>query len=677
MQNKFLITFVLTALITLVVPGSAYAEVSVHLEGFYNEFFFTFDKPRGTVPSYDIERDIMFRNLDPNNSVAISNLAASISDIEGFTVTLGATSLTVLPDDTGSIDAVFHASKDMEEGLHKGKLSITGTSDAGSISFTTNIRVQITWPEPVLNATWDENDWGLIKAGSNLTRNLIINETMGYKPINDTQLILVEFGPANLSYTKNLGTLAPHSTNAIPVDISVPIRGLTPSRYSVSPFISANGTVTIEVEDASYEIPYPELVLKNTNLDFGSITFDPDKDSAMRQVIISEVGGYTPIEGLNISLVSGEKGWIEFPEIDYIPPGTSVPVKFSLRLPPEASLGVKEWRYTMTTRFAGRNTIIGRVRVYFPGIEDAIEDLNIIQLTLNTTGLEKELLDNTMLLLESARGETELRDIAMVMSVYSGARSLINLLNELKTVGEMDLERAGAIVVLSNNALNRIKIGNENLDKPQLKQFSEITFSIGEEIWRRNAETTVELIANRAKANKDSNYRAAALYYKRGAEIYTLLGDPLGEEYDIHRQQLENLYRDSLERAVDLRIAAEDDLESARGKMLRLADFYFLVNPFHYEDVSTSYSSALEKYDESMQLFDVAGEKGDAKLISKEIEKITREQRIFKNAFVAYGMFWVALFTWFMIRISLGFQNFRRDEIDSHVGDVILLREKT
>ncbi|MEE8323133.1 MAG: hypothetical protein V3R57_05885, partial [Candidatus Bathyarchaeia archaeon] len=646
METKLSIFIVSSIVLSVMLQAPVFAEVIVHLDGYYNEFYFTFDKPRGTVPSYDESRDIIFKNLDTNNSVSVSSISLSISDIPGFTVTADTNSLSLSPSGRTKITPVFHASKDMEEGVHRGSLSLTGTN----VNFNRSLRVQITWPDPSINAVWDESNWGQIKAGSNFTRNLIINESVGYKSVNDTQLILVEFGPANLTYTRNLGTISPQSKNTIPVDINIPTSGLVPTKYFVTPSISVTGTVSITVTDASYEIPVPQLALDADTLDFEEITFEPGKDSASQQIVLQETGGYTPIEGLNLSLASGEEGWIEYLEFDYISPGESVPVLFSLRLPSEASLGVKEWKYSLTTKYAGNRDITGSVNVYFPGVEDAMKDLDIIASTINPADPQKELLDNTKLLLENARGETELRDITMVMSVYSGARTLTNLLEDLKEVRETDLERAGAIIVLSNNALNRINIGNENLDKPQLKEYSEICSKIGGEIWQDNAESIVGLISEKAEANRESNYRVATLYYSRGAEIYSLLNDPKAEEYSTSRKQLEVLYRDSIAKAVNLQTEGDGDLEKSHSKMLKVVDFYFVINPFSYDSVDKTYSTALDKYNEALHLYQVAGENNDADLTSKAIEKIEREQSIYKNAFIIYGLFWIVLFIWFIIR---------------------------
>jgi len=670
-ETKLSIFIVSSIVLSVMLQAPVFAEVIVHLDGYYNEFYFTFDKPRGTVPSYDESRDIIFKNLDTNNSVSVSSISLSISDIPGFTVTADTNSLSLSPSGRTKITPVFHASKDMEEGVHRGSLSLTGTN----VNFNRSLRVQITWPDPSINAVWDESNWGQIKAGSNFTRNLIINESVGYKSVNDTQLILVEFGPANLTYTRNLGTISPQSKNTIPVDINIPTSGLVPTKYFVTPSISVTGTVSITVTDASYEIPVPQLALDADTLDFEEITFEPGKDSASQQIVLQETGGYTPIEGLNLSLASGEEGWIEYLEFDYISPGESVPVLFSLRLPSEASLGVKEWKYSLTTKYAGNRDITGSVNVYFPGVEDAMKDLDIIASTINPSDPQKELLDNTKLLLENARGETELRDITMVMSVYSGARTLTNLLEDLKEVRETDLERAGAIIVLSNNALNRINIGNENLDKPQLKEYSKICSKIGGEIWQDNAESIVGLISERAEANRESNYRVATLYYSRGAEIYSLLNDPKAEEYSTSRKQLEVLYRDSIAKAVNLQTEGDGDLEKSHSKMLKVVDFYFVINPFSYDSVDKTYSTALDKYNEALHLYQVAGENNDADLTSKAIEKIEREQSIYKNAFIIYGLFWIVLFIWFIIRVSLGLQYFRRDETDTHIGEVVISRK--
>ncbi|MEE8168089.1 MAG: hypothetical protein V3T58_04375 [Candidatus Hydrothermarchaeales archaeon] len=650
--------------------GEAYAIVTWHVSGWNYEFDVDFNEPRGTK-QYTIGRTIVFYNSDENYSVSIPSLAAT-TDIDGFTVELRATSINIDPETTKSVDATFHVAPNMTEGTHKGKLRITGANVSTSPK---SVTVDITWPNPAITAVWDQRDWGKLKAGSAFKQRFIVNETMGYHLAENVSLRIGNIGSAALNYSGALGDILPFGSKRVTVDVEVPERNLEPGTYSVTPRLSSTNITDIDVEDAAYAIPMPVLELDNHSMAFGDITFEAGRDASLNILTVKESGGYTPVEDINLTLSSGEGGWITYTQIDYLPRNSSKILNFILRLPPEASLGDKKWEFTIDTLYAGSHKIEATTTVYFPGIEDALIDLQNATV-LNVTE-SKIILDNSLLLLQNSRGATEIRKIAMVMSVYSGTRSILNLMKEAKDSKATDLDRAGSAIILAENALNKIKIGDENIEDESLKQYTTAIAQAADSLWRSNAVAILSLISDRAEASKDSDYKTAAIYYKRGKKIYSLLGDTEAENEYLALQTLkEEEYRESLTRAIKLKSEGAGELEVARAKMFGIGNVYFVLNPFAYDLVSQNYRRVIEKYTDARELFEVAGERDDAELLSREVVATVNQEQTIRIGFLVYGLFWTVLFVGFIARVSLGLQYFKQDEEDTYIGEVVLPEER-
>ncbi len=555
----------------------------------------------------------------------------------------------------------------MAEGTHNGRIIITGSG----VNYNSSIRVRITWPKPALSTGWDTNNWGDLRAGDGFNRTFIINETVGYHPAPNVVLAFGVRGPVLLKFNGNLGNISPYESRNVPVNVKIPETDLRPGTYRIDPTLSTVSNASIRVEDAAYTIPEPKFSIDKSSIDFGSITFEGGKDSAVDTVTIQESGGYTPVEGVVLNMSVGEVGWVGHTYVDYLAPNSSMPLVFVLKLPSEASLGVKEWEFQLSTAYSGTHKIRARASVYFPGIEDAIKIVKI-SASIPEVNESQSILNNSLFLLQSSRGKTDIGEIAQVISIYTGSLSLINLIREAREAKPQDLDKAGSTIVLAKSALNKIRIGHENMKDPELRTFSNEIFLAAVNMWKAHALDIAGIIGDIARTSEKENYKRAALFFKRGGEIYSLLGEKVADEYHLKQIEMETKYKESIERAANLKEDGGRELSVANAKMFNIGDFYLLLNPFSYEQVRDNYKSAIAKYTDAVELYRLAGEQSNSELLALELAKVLRQERIFRMAFIVYGFSLTALVVFFMVRVSLGLQYFREDDSDAHIGEVVL-----
>jgi tetratricopeptide (TPR) repeat protein len=495
---------------------------------------------------------------------------------------------------------------------------------------------------------------------------------MGYKSADDVNVTIYELGPAeNIAYSGSLGNFAQLTSKDVKVNFSIPERNLKPGTYSITPFVTSSSTIRANVKELNYSIPAPKMQINPVAIDFGKITFETGKDTEKVILNISETGGYTPIEKLSVSLVNGEEDWITHLDIDYIPAGKSESYSFVIFLPPDASLGLKSWDFKLDTSYAGSKDIYATVIVSFPGTDEAIASLKNMSSVTDST--EKEnLIRDTISLLEKSKDKTQLRKIAMVMSVYSGTRTFLNNLGTAANSGGKLVE-AGDAVIRAKAALNKMEIGDQNLKDAELKLYSSKIVSSAKHIWGSETGSTLSSLEESAENERDSNYKLTALYYNRISEIYrTLDNPPNAEKYSEKQNDIEKLYHNSLLEASTLAHAADSGLDSAREKTFSPGeDTYIVLNPFSYDFVSGSYDDAIDKYEQAEALYRRAGEDSDADLLKDKLEEMTRQRNNTYRAFLVYGSFLGLIFLWFVGRVIWGLQHYTQDEMDGRWGDVI------
>ncbi|NOZ76154.1 MAG: hypothetical protein GXO65_00425 [Euryarchaeota archaeon] len=662
----------LVLVIALLVPAVSAQSGDVTIPNTY--VYYEFDKPKGPGVTFTEELALFVWNLEENTTLHVTGLSASASGVQGAEVSLDRTSFDVPGVGSQKVYLNVTIPASTGEGKHYLSLEISGS---GVPTETFNITLEVRHPPATIEASWDTPEWGDVKAGSNFTRTLKLLEVMGYRDAGNVSLRLEAGGPITLDYERDIGDIPASTLKSVEVRVSVPERGVTPGTYQVSPLITAGGDANVTAEKASYEIPLPEMVLESSTLDFGQITFETGKDFSRKSLVIEEAGGFTPIENLSISLQGGEEGWVTYSSHDYIAPGAKEEFVFSVYLPQDARLGKREWSFTIDTAYAGSQTLRAVVQVYFPGIDEAVRYLDErppVEASPQTGTLIRE----TLNLLEAGRDKTEIKKIAMVMSVYSGTRSFLNLLEEAyRSMEKGDLSRAGDLVIAAHDSLNKIRIGNSNIYDADLKLYSSSVEDLAQRIWVAGAEDVLDALVEEAGNSEETDYKSAALYYERASRIYALLGDAdSAREFEDRRARMERRYTQSLEEASALKMSADEKLSRADEKMFVFEDAYLVLNPFNYEEVSALYAEAIEEYAAAGERYRVAGELKEAQVSQEYARKLEERKEAVFRAFVVYGLFWSLVFLWLVARITLGFQRFRQDELDGLVGDVVVRKDR-
>jgi hypothetical protein len=657
-------------LLLLTTPVSALVEARFG----YSEVDFDFDKPKNEVTYFETNLTLKFYNADNESAAILSNLEAKLSGEaadKGISVVLEKNYLRVEPEDSSYLMISFRAPPSVAEGSYGAKLEVKGNytyiTKVGvhPLLHEFYITINVDHPPATLEATWDLAEWGKLRAGQSFERTLTVRETFGYAGASNVSLYLSKTGPVNLSYTTGVGDVPAGGSKSIKVKIQVPERYLRPGDYWVTPRIVKDYNVQVAtLEQANYTIPKPEMALSSAKIDFGSLTFEVDRDTATASITISEVGGYTPIEGLSISQVSGEEGWVAYSQVNYIPPGGNATINFTLLLPPDASLGKKNWVFALATKYAGSAEIVAEATVYFPGLEEAERSLAKLP-----SLPYQETVQNLRELIAASKGVTELREIAMVMSVYSGVSSFINIFSDLN--GKPLDERVERII-LAKSSLNRAKIGSESLEDKSLKKHAIPAVEALEDVWSREAREVAEALEKRVGKEK-MDYRSATLDYRRLKTLYSLLGDEEKvREYASKQEEMERAYYEALTEAAVLLKSSEKEVAAARRLSFNIKEASFVINPFHYEAVISHYDSAISRVEEAKSLLEKAGERGEAELIQSRLEELTKGKRTVERAFKVYLTLLTLFFLWFVARVTLGLIRWVRDSEALAEGDVVL-----
>lgn len=663
------------ALLTVVLLATpAWALVGARFP--YDEVDIYFDKPKGEVSYFEANLTLEFYNTDNESAAILSNLKAELqleAAEKGMSASLERSYLRVEPQSSSYMLVTFRAPAGVAEGSYEAKLEITGNytyitggSEKQQLIEDFYLTINIHHPPATLAATWDLAEWGKLKAGQSFVRTLTVKEVYGYAGAGNVTLYLSKTGPVKLRYSSALGEIPAGGSKSVQVEIEVPERYLKPGNYWVKPRILREYNVDVaELEQANYTIPKPEMKLSGKKIDFGKLTFEAGKDTANGSITISEVGGYTPIEGISISLAKGEEGWIAYTTPTYVPPGGSAAVNFSLLLPPDATLGKKSWLFDLTTVHAGGAEITAEATVYFPGLEEAERAIAGLPRLPYPEG--KDAVQNLRKLIASSKEVTELREVAMVMSVYSGARSFIEVFSGL---GNTSLEERVDGIIIAKRSLNRAKIGSESLEYRSLKKFAIPAVEALEAIWSREAKSAAAALEERMSRG-GLDYRRAIADYHRLETLYSLMGDEeKAEKYGAKREEMERMYYEALARAASLQRGAEEELELARKLSLNLKEASVVVNPFNYERVIYHAERALDMLQESKALLERAGE--ETQIVDSRIGEVQRWKRNIERVFRLYLGALLLFFLWFVGRVTLGLIRWVRDSEALAEGEVLL-----
>ncbi|PKP56039.1 MAG: hypothetical protein CVT89_06955, partial [Candidatus Altiarchaeales archaeon HGW-Altiarchaeales-2] len=141
-----------------------------------------FDEPKSKTDSFSESYSVLVTN-SANVSVTLN---ATGIDCKGIIASMSP--VTISPNTNVTIGIDFDIPSSFNESKHICKVKIFGTGISDTILTAT---ITVIYPPPQLYIKWD-NDLRKVKSGEKYTRNVIVEEIMGYKP---AKLVTVEIKP--------------------------------------------------------------------------------------------------------------------------------------------------------------------------------------------------------------------------------------------------------------------------------------------------------------------------------------------------------------------------------------------------------------------------------------------------------------------------------------------------
>jgi len=611
-----------------------------------------FDEPKSKTDSFSESYSVLVTN-SANVSVTLN---ATGIDCKGIIVSMSPVTISPLQNATIGID--FDIPSSFNESKHICKVKIFGTEISDTILTTT---ITVIYPPPQLLVTWD-NNLEKVKAGEKYTRNVIVEEIMGYKPAKlvtveikplEEEIGYVTVNPPQISFPK----IDPGATVTKAITIEVPERNMVPGNYS----LNTRGKAVNNRPDDNidyliiYEIPYPVMKISG-NLDFESLTFSQEKNINEKSMSIEEIGGWTPIEGVLIEKISGGDGWITLPTIDYVKPNSSENFTFKISLPEDAELGKREWKFKIRTTYAGSSEFSTSTLVYFPSLDESIAEAKNMP--------KNEISENLILMLESAKTSTEkqnLKDLAGTMYIYSASKTLISEISAMKNT--IDIGEKLSHISKIKRSINKIEMTKKLITAGELQDKATKILNYARNIEKSEIDAEVENIIKNLEIYKEEDYKKCSILSKKIGEIY---GKELPEQNDC-----ENKYMQAITKTIKLK----DDEEKVRMEIdentYGVGTGRILINPFAYDYVITKYNEDEKIYENLIKIYDVAGEKGESKIYEKKMDDLKTEKNIVGAFFMVYGIIVILILIGIVARIFIGFTQYKRDEEEKMLGDVV------
>lgn len=624
-----------------------------------------FDKPKNQAESF------------------YTSISLNVSNTENFPVTLNATQgndcngikvlfqpITIQKNTSTSFLVDLEVPSSFTEGRHECNVKIY--SITGNYSYNQNIKaiVLVKWPGPQLIVSWNEElgEKGSNKviAGKKYKKTITIKELMGYKEAKSVTMYIVPLdydpnlpGPAKLTQNKFFFPKIPAlGTQTQEIEIEIPERNLIPGNYTLQTRVKAmNNKETDNIDSYNtYQIPYPIMKISG-DLNFGDLTFTPGKDNAIKNLIISEVSGFTPIEGISVEKISGEDGWITLPTTDYVAPGQNENFSFKISLPYTATLGKKEWKFKIKTKFAGEKEFSASTLIYFPNIDENLNEIKNFE--------KNAITENLIKMLNLAKELTEnqnIQDLANVIYVYSASKSLLLEISSMKNTSDED-EKLKHIFNIKK-AINKLKNINEKFTNKNFNDYLKNIEKYSDSLWNKEVADEIEKIKENLKSYEKDNYKSCATKYKKLGEIY-------GKNFE-EKEICEKKYIESIEKIEKLKKNLTTILNSIDANTINIGVSKAVINPFAYDFVLKCYNYTDKIYENIILLYNISGEKEEAIVYEAKRNEKINEKAIIESFFMIYGIIVGLIMIFIVTRIILGFVNYKRDEEEIKIGDVVL-----
>jgi len=648
---------ILFCIITIILISDIYA-ISVSPTEFTLEILF--DKPKSLTPSFSDSYSVLVVN---NENFSITLNATDIN-CSGITASMDPVTISAHSNETISID--FDVPSSLNEGKYTCNVKIFKVGESSTLA-TLKATIIVKHPPPQLQVTL-EKDIRKVKAGETYKNNIIITEIMGYKP---ARLVSINIKPLeegekvylHIVDEKNLAppfyfqTINPGSTVTKPITIYVADRNLVPGNYTLNIKAKAANNRPEDNMDylIYYEIPYPIMKISG-DLNFDALTFSEGKNKDEKSLIVEEIGGYTPIEGISIEKISGDDGWITLPFIDYVKPNSSENFTFKISLPGDAQLGKREWKFKIRTLYAGNKEFSASTLVYFPSIDESIEKVRNMP--------KNEISENLMLMLENAKTLTEkenLKDLAGTMYIYSACNVLFSEIYSMKNTNDVG-EKLFHILNIKRS-IAKIEIAKKMISANELEDRASKILESVKKMENEEIDKEVENIRKSIKDYEENDYKRCAILSKKIGEIY---GNSIPEQ-----KICEEKYKIAIENASKLKEEEEKITGIINENTYKLGTKRILINPFVYDPIIKDYEICEKIYENLIKIYSVAGEEVEAKIYEKKLSDLKAEKNTIIAFFMIYGLTVILILISVVVRIFIGFAQYKKDEEEKKLGDVI------
>jgi len=565
----------------------------------------------------------------------------------------------------GTIDIILtiRVPSSAPDGIYRGSLSIKGKNVE---DYSKEIKLEVEHPPPTLVARWNKQ-LGKVKAGEAYSSQLLVEEYYGYRNAGNITLNLFKTGPAKLDFEEKFFSLGAGKSKKFTVDLRAENTSLIPGNYTITPQLTSDRAIARRsIQNLNYSVPFPEMAISPASLNFGKVTFRAGKDTSSVEMVVREEGGYTPLEDLELSLLGGEEGWINFSAPGHVPPGGERKVDLNLRLPPYASLGVKTWNFSLDARFIPPEQLGARAQVYFPGIEEAEEELAGVEPLKS----EPQVLNTTARLVGSAENETQVGVIAGVMAVYNGVLGYHRALSPPGGVEEKARQLLSA-----GSSLMKVEAGNQTLQGGRAAMAGNISRALKGH-WIEKAEGVFANLERMAGREEETNLKKAAFHFKLLKELAEFHPQKEASLYQSQQRKAEASYRGNLTRAIELRVSSQSELEGLKASNLWLGDNLVILNPFAYRGTLEKLEGARRDSEKAEDLFSLAGEGNEVerqKDFTARLEGIKERAegifRVYISILTLVGLAYIA-------RLTLGIQRFLKDSEELKTGEVLMREEE-